>query len=64
MPNAAVEKMEWFVKMSVDLSGRRMAMVLIVGGSETTASTLSAIIWYLIQNVFIYRTFVQEIRDT
>jgi cytochrome P450 len=29
MPNAAVEKMEWFVKMSADLSDKRMAMKLI-----------------------------------
>jgi cytochrome P450 len=94
MPKSAVEKMEWFVKMSSDLSDKRMAMktdrqdfmtfimkhngekgvsvpeiratamVLIVGGSETTASTLSAILWYLLQHTSIYRTFVQEIRGS
>lgn len=94
MPKAAAEKMEWFFKMSADLSDKRMGMktdrqdfmasimkhndengmsvpeirattmLLIVGGSETTASTLSAIIWYLLQNVSIYRNFVQEIRDS
>jgi hypothetical protein len=43
---------------------RATAMVLIVGGNETTVSTLSAIILYLLQNTSIYRTFVQEIRDS